>query len=92
MINTEEVASLIKNIIVGTEGEKEHNEVVEKVIKRLAKNNLYVKPEKCKWKLKEVGFLGVVIGPDRIKIKEKKMKGVLDWPESQEYTKVLRTG
>jgi len=82
LINTGEVASLIKNVIVGTEGEKEHDEVVEKVIKRLAKNNLYVKPEKCKWKVKEVGFLGIVIGSDRIKIKEKKMKGVLDWPES----------
>jgi len=82
LINTGEVASLIKNVIVGTEGEKEHDEVVEKVIKRLAKNNLYVKPEKCKWKMKEVGFLGIVIGSDRIKIKEKKMKGVLDWPES----------
>ena len=48
LINTGEVASLIKNVIIRTEGEKKHDEVVEKVIKRLAKNNLYVKPEKCK--------------------------------------------
>jgi len=27
-----------------------------------------------------VGFLGVVIEPDRIKIEEEKVKGVLDWP------------
>jgi len=27
-----------------------------------------------------VGFLGVVIGLDRIKIEEEKVKGVLDWP------------
>ena len=27
-----------------------------------------------------MGFLGVVIGPDRIKMEEKKVKGVLDWP------------
>jgi len=27
-----------------------------------------------------VGFLGVVIGLDRIKMEEKKVKGVLDWP------------
>jgi len=26
-----------------------------------------------------VGFLGVVIGPDRIKMEEEKMKGVLEW-------------
>jgi len=29
--------------------------------------------------VKEVGFLGVVIGPEGIKMKEEKMKGVLDW-------------
>jgi len=49
------------------------------VIKRLEENDLYVKPEKCKWKVREVGFLGVIIGVDRIKMEEKKMKGVLDW-------------
>ena len=41
---------------------------------------MYVKPEKCKWKVREVGFLGVVIELKRIKMEEEKMKGVLDWP------------
>jgi len=45
----------------------------------LAENNLYVKPKKCKWKVKEVGFLGVVIRPERIKMEEEKVKGFLDW-------------
>jgi len=30
--------------------------------------------------VREVGFLGVVIGPEGIKIEKEKMKGVLDWP------------
>jgi len=30
----------------------------------LAKKDLYIKPEKCKWKVREVEFLGVVIGPE----------------------------
>jgi len=50
------------------------------VIKRLEENNLYVKPEKCKWKVREVGFLEVVIGLEGIKIEEEKIKGVLEWP------------
>ena len=79
LINTREVASFIDNIIVGTEEEKKHNEVVEEVVKRLAENNLYIKPEKCKWKVREVRFLRVVIGPEGIKIKEEKVKEVLDW-------------
>ena len=38
----------IDNVIVGTETEEEYNKIIEKVVKRLAENNLYVKPEKCK--------------------------------------------
>ena len=62
------------------EGEEEHNELVKEVVKRLAENDLYVKLEKYKWKVKEVGFLGVVIGPEGIKMEEDKVKGVIDWP------------
>ena len=50
---------------------------MEEVVRRLAEN-LYVKLEK--WKMKEVGFLGVVISPESIKMEEEKVKGVLDWP------------
>ena len=38
----------IDNIIVGIEKEKEYDEVVEEVVRRLAENNLYIKLEKCK--------------------------------------------
>ena len=72
------MASFIDDIIVGTETEKEHDEIVEEVVKRLAENNLYIKPEKCKQKVKKVGFLRIVIGPERIKIEKEKMKGILD--------------
>ena len=48
MINTREVASFIDNIIIRMKEEKRHNKVVEKIVKRLTENNLYVKAEKCK--------------------------------------------
>ena len=53
-------------------------ELVAKIIKRLEENDLYVKPEKCKWKVREVRFLGVVIGPKGIKMEKEKMKDVLE--------------
>ena len=34
--------------------------------------------------MKKVGFLGVVIGPEEIKMKEEKVKGILNWPTLQE--------
>jgi len=79
LINTSKVAIFIDNIIVGTETEEEHNELVAEIIKRLEENDLYMKPEKYKWKVREVGFLGVVIGPEGIKMEEEKVKGVLEW-------------
>jgi len=48
LINIGEVVSFINNIIVGTEEEKRHDEVVEAVVKRLVENDLYVKLEKYK--------------------------------------------
>ena len=47
LINTGEVASFINNVIVEIE-KKGHNEIVKEVVKRLAQNDSYVKPEKCK--------------------------------------------
>jgi len=66
LINTREVVSFINNVIVETEKEERYNEVVEEVVKILVENNLYMKSERCKWKVREVGFLRVVIGPNRI--------------------------
>ena len=48
LINTGAVRSFIVDIIVETEKEEEYNRVVEKVVKKLAKNDLYIKLEKCK--------------------------------------------
>jgi len=62
---------------VGTEIEEGHNEIVDEILKRLEENDLYVKPEKCVWKVRKIGFLGVVIGPNRIEIKKEKVNGVL---------------
>jgi len=50
-------------------------------LRRLKENNLYVKPEKYVWKVRKIGFLGVVIGPNRIEIEKKKVDGVLNWPK-----------
>jgi len=37
--------------------------------------------EKCVWKVRKIGFLEVVIGPNRIEKEKKKVDGVLSWPE-----------
>ena len=80
LINIGKVAVFIDDIIVRIEDEEGHDELVAEVVKRLEENNLYVKPEKCKWKVREVEFLKVVIRPKSIRMEEEKVKGVVDWP------------
>jgi len=77
MINERKVTVLVDDVLVGTETEKEHNKVVEEVLKQLEENDLYVKPEKYMWKVQKVPFLVVVIGEGRVEIEEEKMEGVL---------------
>jgi len=46
MINKEKVTAFVDNVLVETEIKEGHNEIVEEVLRRLEKNNLYVKLEK----------------------------------------------
>ena len=80
LINIGKVAVFIDDVIVAMEDEEGYDELVAKIVKRLEENDLYMKLEKCKWKVREVRFPGVVIGPEGIKMEEEKVKGVLDWP------------
>ena len=55
LINTGKVAVFIDNVIVGTETEEGHDELVAEVIRRLEENDLYVKPEMSR--LSKVDFV-----------------------------------
>jgi len=79
LINKGNVAFFIDDILVATETVEKYDKIVEEVLKYIEENDFYVKPEKYTWKVQEVGFLGVILGPDRIKIEKKKVKAVLEW-------------
>jgi len=76
----EKVVVFIDNVMIATETEEGHDEIVEKVLRRLEENDLFVKPEKCVWKVREVGFLGVIIGEDRVRMEKEKVQRVIEWP------------
>ena len=77
LINERKVAVFVNDVLVGTETEERHNEIVKEILKRLEENNLYVKPEKYVWKVRKIKFLGIVIEPNGIEIKKKKVDRVL---------------
>jgi len=47
MINEGKVAAFVDNMLVGTETEERYDKIVEKILRKLEENDLYVKPEKC---------------------------------------------
>jgi len=77
LINEGKVAAFVDNVLVGTETEEGHDEIVEEILRRLEENDLYIKLEKCVWRVRKIGFLGVVIGPDEIEMEAEKVDGVL---------------
>lgn len=83
LINKGDVTSFIDNVLVATKTVKEHNKIVEEVLRHIEENNFYVKLEKYVQKVQEVEFLGVILGPDRIKMEKKKVKAVLEWLASR---------
>jgi len=56
----------------------------------LKENDLFVKPEKYKWKVREVKFLEMVIGPKEVEIQKKKIEEILNWPIPQNIKKVQK--
>jgi len=77
LINEGKVVAFVDNVLVGMETEKGHNEIVEEILRRLEENDLYIKLEKCMWKARKIGFLGVVIRPNGIEMEAEKVDGVL---------------
>jgi len=90
LINEGKVAAFVDDVLVGTETEERHDEIVEEILRRLEENDLYIKPEKCVLKVRKIGFLGVVIGPNRIEMEREKVEGVLSWPEPKNVKDVRK--
>jgi len=77
LINEGKVTVFVDDVLVGTETEEGHDKIVEEILRRLEENDLYIKLEKCVWKVRKIGFLGVVIGPNGIEMEEEKVDKVL---------------
>ena len=80
IIEKKEVAAFIDDIMIVTKIEEEHDVIIEEVLRKMKENDLFVKLEKYVWKIREVRFLEVIIGPNSVRIEKKKVQGVVDWP------------
>ena len=74
----------LDHILIYTESEsKEHVQAVWWVLDKLRKYSLYANLKKCRFYQDEVRFLGYIFSHQGIRIEEKQIKAVRDWPEPQ---------
>ena len=90
IINKEKVAVFVDDVLVETKTEKGYNKIVKKVLKRLNEDNLYVKLKKCIWKIQKIGFLKVIIEPNRIKMKKEKVNKILSQPKPKNIKNIRK--
>ena len=59
---------------------EDHARHVDKVIQLLKEKQLYAKPSKCFFGVKEVEYLGHIVSDEGAKVDPKKIKAMMDWP------------
>ena len=67
-------------IFTKSDNQEEHDKIMLEVLRRLEANDLFVKPEKCHFRVKEVDFLSMIVSCDGIKMDPLKVSAILKWP------------
>ena len=75
-------------IFIKSNMKEEHDKVMLEVLCYLKENNLFIKPEKCMFHIKEVEFLGMVVEKDGVHMDNSKVKAILEWPELKNVKEV----
>ena len=73
------VVLYLDDIIIFSEDPKLHDAHVWEVLQQLREADLFLKPEKCKFCMAEVNYLGMKITPGHIGMDPVKVSGVTDW-------------
>jgi hypothetical protein len=68
VLHNEGVIVYINDVLIYTQTEEKHDLSFNKVLKRLAQNDLVISVEKCTWSSEQVEFLGYVLTPNRIEM------------------------
>ena len=68
-------------ILMPMDNQEEHDRIVLEVLRHLCDNDLFVKPEKCCFRVTEVDFLSMIVSHDEIKMDPEKVNAILKWPE-----------
>jgi hypothetical protein len=75
------VVVYLDDILIFTTTPEEHCQIVHEVLDQLKKHDMYLRPAKCKFKKKEIEYLGLVIRQGEVQMDPSKVEAVHNWPE-----------
>jgi hypothetical protein len=82
------VVVYLNNILIYSKLKEDYYTYIRIVIERLRKYKLYIKLSKCFFNIKEVEFLGFIIGFIRVKPDPNKILTIKKWPKPKLFYKV----
>ena len=82
------VRNILDDIIVFASSEKEHNERLEEVLKKLKEKGLKLHKEKCCFNMIKVEFMSRVLSKDSVAPEESKIKAVASAREPKNASEV----
>ncbi|CAH2099183.1 unnamed protein product [Euphydryas editha] len=80
----------IDEIIAKLKGKKEHDRILEQVLKKAQEYNIKFNRKKCNFKKKEVKYLGHVLTTEGIKIDQNRIKAIVEMKEPKTQKELLR--
>jgi hypothetical protein len=80
MLNEGWLIIYMNNILIYSNNPKEHQRRTLCILARLRKNDLFLKAEKCKFDIKEVEYLRLIISKNKIAMDPTKLARIRDWP------------
>ena len=78
----------LNNILIYFKPREDYYAYIRIIIKRLRKYKLYTKLSKCFFNIKEVEFLGFIIGSIRVKPDPNRILTIKKWPKLKSFHKV----
>jgi hypothetical protein len=73
------VSVYLDDILIFTNSLEEHHWVTCLVLDRMREHKLYLRPEKCKFEMTKIEYLGVITSHNKVEMDLVKIAGVADW-------------
>lgn len=80
MIDQSQIVVYMDDILAFAPSISELDQITEKVLQRLEREDLYLKGEKCEFGVQRLEYLGYIINPGKVEMDPTKLAGISEWP------------